>query len=79
MSDNGPQYTSQSLKTFVKEWQFEHITSSPHFPRSNGKAENTVKTLKIMMMKCNMQGEDFYLALFEWRNSPSEGLDHCLL
>ncbi|CAB4033003.1 retrotransposon-like family member retr-1 [Paramuricea clavata] len=31
-SDNGPQYTAASFKLFSREWDFQHDTSSPHFP-----------------------------------------------
>ena len=35
-SDNGPQFTSINFKKFSKDWEFEHITSSPYFSQSNG-------------------------------------------
>ena len=31
-------------ETFTREWDFEHITSSPYHARSNGKVENPVNT-----------------------------------
>ena len=31
-SDNGPEYTAACFKQLVKEWDFKHTTSSPHFP-----------------------------------------------
>ena len=35
MSDNGPPFNSESFKVFSEEWDFNHITSSPHHqPRS---------------------------------------------
>ena len=33
ISDNGPQFSCAEFAKFSKEWGFEHITSSPHFPQ----------------------------------------------
>ena len=46
VSDNGPQFASTELASFVKKWNFEHVTSSPRYAQSNGKTENVVKTVK---------------------------------
>ena len=29
-SDNGSQFSSSDFKTFAREWDFDHITSSPY-------------------------------------------------
>ena len=50
-SDNGPQYSSIYMKEFASTYGFEHITSSPHYPKSNGLAERTVKTIKTLMKR----------------------------
>ena len=42
VSDNGPQFSSYKYERFSKEWQFNHIRSSPHYPQSNGLAEAMV-------------------------------------
>ena len=39
MSDNGPLYSSQEMKDFPNQYNFKHVTSSPHYPQSNGMAE----------------------------------------
>lgn len=41
-SDNGPQFSSQEIQKFCQKWEFEHRTSSPGYPQSNGKAESAV-------------------------------------
>ncbi|KAK3724232.1 hypothetical protein QZH41_002381 [Actinostola sp. cb2023] len=30
MTDNGPQYTSREFTDFAREWEFKHLSSSPH-------------------------------------------------
>ena len=59
---------------FVKTWSFEHVTSSPHYPQSNGKAENAVQTVKCLFKKCRKSGQSEFLALLDWRNTPTEGV-----
>ena len=46
ITDNGPPFNSYKFREFAQSWQFEHITSSPLYPQSNGKAENAVKQAK---------------------------------
>lgn len=69
VSDNAPQYASQTFKMFAKEWGFEHVTSSPHYPQSNGLAEKTVAIAKRIVLKAT----DVPLALLEYRNTPVLG------
>ena len=40
ISDNGPCYASEVFTNLMKEYNVNHITSSPHYPKSNGLAEN---------------------------------------
>lgn len=71
-SDNGPQFANDRFKTFAKEWDFQHTTSSPHFPQSNGLVENSVKTVKKLMHKAADSGTDFYQSLLIYRTTPLE-------
>ena len=65
-TDNGPQFASSDSKSFANEWGFEHITSSPRYPQSNGEAERAEQTVKSILNKC----QDEYLALLMHRNTP---------
>ena len=69
--DNGPQFASAEFASFAKKWSFQHVMSSPHYAQSNGKAENAVKRL---FTKCKEDGVAKFLALLDWRNTPSEGM-----
>ena len=74
VSDNGPQFASAEFAVFMKQKGITHVTSSPHYAQSNGKAENAVKTLKLLFAKAKQSGESEYMALLDWRNTPSEGM-----
>ena len=49
ISDNGPQYDSTEMKEFASQYGFNHITTSPYYPQSNGFAERMVKTVKKLL------------------------------
>ena len=72
MSDNGPQFSSDEFKNFALKFDFEHKTSSPHYPRSNGMAESAVKTAKKLLVKAVESGRDPYLAILDYRNTPMQ-------
>ena len=74
VSDNGPQFASAEFAEFAHKWGFDHVTSSPHYPQSNGKAENAVKTVKRLFTKCKESKTSEFLALLDWRNTPTEGI-----
>jgi len=71
ITDNGPQFTAEDFVMFSKKWQFDHDTSSPHFPQSNGKAENAVKIAKSLLRKAKAANSDPYLSMLAFRNTPT--------
>ena len=71
-SDSGPPFDSQEFRDFAAAYEFELVTSSPNYPQSNDRVEKAVKTAKQLMKKSKQAGTDFYLALLDWRNTPTE-------
>ena len=74
ITDNGTQFSSSEFAKFTEAWKFEHKTSSPHHPQSNGKAENAVKICKTLLKKARADNRDPLLDFLDWRNTPTEGL-----
>ena len=65
-SDNGPCYRGKLFREFVSEHGFEHVTSSPRYPQSNGMAERAVGTVKRLWRK----SKDRVGSLFVYRTTP---------
>ena len=79
ISDNGPQISSHQFEQFSTLYQFDHQPSSPHYPQSNGKVEKAVQMVKNLLCKSKAEKQDFYLALLEFRNTPTStvvGIPH---
>lgn len=72
VTDNGPQFSSERFKQFARDYQFEHRTSSPRYPQSNGHAERGVGIVKSVLNKAKEGGGDLYLALLAYRAAPRE-------
>ena len=73
VSDNGPQYTGQPFKNMCLKWGINHTTSSPRYPRSNGLAERTVRTVKTLVQKCKKTKQDVQVAMLNLRATPIDG------
>ena len=70
VSDNGGHYSSQAFRNFAAEWCFDHVTSSPHFPQSNGFIERQVQTVKYTLKKAAMSRSNPQKALLSLRSTP---------
>ena len=68
ISDNGPQFGCREFGDFARQYGFQHITSSPRYPKSNGEAERAVGTVKRMWAKT----DDPYMSLMIYRATPLE-------
>ena len=68
-------YISRELHDFLEFYKIHHITSSPHYPQSNGFAEALVGILKKLMEKSVKDGKPWNYGLLEYRVTPvSENL-----
>ena len=75
ISDNGPpKFSSREFQEFALAYEFDHLTSSPRYPQSNGKAENAVKMAQNIMKKARLAGNDPNLSLLDYKNTPTEWL-----
>ena len=70
VSDNGPYYTAEAFTKTMQEYMVNHITSSPHYPQSNGLVEKFVQTVKSLFYNARKEGGDLYKALMIYQNTP---------
>ncbi|XP_048765918.2 uncharacterized protein K02A2.6-like [Ostrea edulis] len=71
IKDNGPQFSSFEFREFVKGYQIRHKTTSPYHAQSNGQTERMAQTMKRLITKSH----DPYVALLEYRNTKTDGID----
>ena len=73
ISGNGPCYTAQAFTSIMKSYNVNHITSSLHYPQSNGLTEKYVQIVKSLFYKAKEEGKDFYKCLMIYNNTPLTG------
>ena len=76
LTDNGPCYASHEFKQLMADMSVNHITSSSHYPQSNGLAEKYVQIVKNLFTKAHEEGTDYQKGLMIYQNTP---LDDSLL
>ena len=74
-SDGGPQLTSNSFQTFLKNWGVHHRLSSAEYPQSNGRAELGVKAAKRIIYdnvssNGRIDNDKVARAILQYRNTP---------
>jgi hypothetical protein len=77
--DGGTQLTSAKVQQFLQRWGVKLEPSSPHLPRTNGRAESAVKSLKKLVLGCMKEGQTtpdpdrLAQGVIALRNSPKYG------
>ena len=79
VSDNGPCYVAESFTNLMKEYTVNHITSSPHYPQSNGLAEKFMQIVKNLFYKVKDEGTDIYKCLMIYHNTPLQSTSKSLM
>ena len=69
-SDNGPCYSSREFHNFLSFYQVNHVTSSSHYPQSNGFVEALVGITKRLMGKSVKDGKPWNYGLMQYRTTP---------
>ena len=59
VSDNGPCYTAEAFTNLIQKYSVNHITGSPHYPRSNRLAEKFVQIVKNSFYKANKREQTY--------------------
>ena len=72
VTENGPCFTSKEFQMLMKSVSVNHITSSPHYPQSNGLMEKYVESSKIYPQS-QEEGQSPYTGLMIYRNTPLNG------
>ena len=65
------QFVSKEMQEFAATYFFQHITSSPQYPQSNGLAERMVKTVKQLLSNStdpNMALLSYHATALPWCN-----------
>ena len=74
-TDGGPEFMADICKTFLRRWDVKHRVSSAYFPRSNGRAEVSVKSIKRLLRSNigpggSLNNDRFLQAILQHRNTP---------
>ena len=71
--DNGPCCTADAFTSVMNAYHVNHITSSSHYPESNGLAEKYVQIVKGLFYKAKEEGKDLFRCLVIYCNTPLSG------
>ena len=77
--DGGPNISSTEITMFLNKWGSKIRKSSAYYPKSNGRAEAAVKSIKRVIQGSigkngNINNDNITKALLQYRNTPLKGI-----
>ena len=72
VSYNAPKFVLSEFREFANDWDG---TSSPGNSKANDKEQSTVKTANNLLPKALSVGTDPYIAILDYRNTPTQGME----
>ena len=70
LTDGGPQFSSHQFRTFAKDWNFQHVMTSPTHHQANGMVERANQTVRRMIEKMKGDPLKIQAGLLNLRNTP---------
>ena len=70
ISDNGHCYAVDTITSVMNAYHVNHITSSPHYPQSNGHAGKYAQIVKNLFYKAKEEEKDLFKCLMMYHNTP---------
>ena len=71
--DNGPCYTVDAFTSVMNAYHVNHITSSSHYPQSNGLVEKYVQIVNSLFDKAKKEGKDQFKCLLIYHYTSLSG------
>ena len=73
ISNNEPCYILDAFTSVMNAYHVNHISSSPHYPQTDGLAEKYIQIIKKLILQSKRRGKDLLKCLMIYHNTPLNG------
>lgn len=74
MASDTISFNSYISRKFSRDWDFNYVFVSPHFPQSNDMVARGVGIVKSIKRKAGEDNKDYFVEFIEYRNTPISGI-----